>query len=423
MPLDMTLHPCFNSETRHRTGRIHLPVAPKCNIQCNFCNRKFDCMSESRPGVTSAVLEPKQALHYLEIAMEKMPSLAVVGIAGPGDPFASPQETLETLRLVRQRFPEMLLCVATNGLSLGPYVDELALLQVSHVTITVNAVDPAVGSKIYAWVRDGHTIHRGDSAARVLLQRQLSAITALKERSIIVKVNTILVPGINDDHVDAIATEMSQLGVDVMNCVPMYLVAGTPFENHQELEPEEIARLRTTAGRHLPQMTHCTRCRADAAGLLGEAQSAELVSIMRVAARGGFDDAGESRPYVAVASMEGVLVNQHLGEASRFWIFESGGDGRPQLVGVREAPEAGGGNLRWRELAQSLHDCRAVLVSGIGHNPRRVLEQEGLRVLEMAGLISDGVASLYRTGDVPRTMRKYFKSCGAECQGSGMGCS
>ena len=66
MALDLTQHPCFNSDVRHTTGRIHLPVAPECNIQCNYCDRKFDCMNESRPGVTSAVLGPKQALAYLD---------------------------------------------------------------------------------------------------------------------------------------------------------------------------------------------------------------------------------------------------------------------------------------------------------------------------------------------------------------------
>src|ERR1019366_7526212 len=135
-----TQHTCCNSDARHPRGRIHLPLAPKCNIQCNYCNRKFDCMNESRPGVTSAVLSPSQSLTYLGKAIEKLPNLSVVGIAGPGDPFASPEEVLETLQLVRRQYPEMLLCVATNGLNIAPYVDRLAELQVSHVTITVNAI-------------------------------------------------------------------------------------------------------------------------------------------------------------------------------------------------------------------------------------------------------------------------------------------
>ena len=229
MALDLTQHPCFNADVRHTTGRIHLPVAAKCNIQCNYCDRKFDCMNESRPGVTSAVLEPKQALAYLDKVLERVPQLKVVGIAGPGDPFANADETMETLRLVREKYPEMLLCVASNGLNVEPYAEELAKLQVSHVTITVNAVDPEIGEKIYSWVRDHKTIYRGPAAARLLLERQLSAIKTLKAAGVTIKINTILVPGINEDHVEAVAIKMRELGADIMNCIPLLPVADTPF--------------------------------------------------------------------------------------------------------------------------------------------------------------------------------------------------
>ena len=171
-------HPCFNVAVKGECGRVHLPVAPKCNIMCNYCNRKYDCVNESRPGVTSAVLKPKQAIAYLEQVLETEPRITVAGIAGPGDPFANPKETLETIRLIRRRFPDLLLCLATNGLGLPPYLDELAELQVSHVTLTVNAVDPEIGAKIYSWVRDGKVIYRGLKAAEVLLERQLESIPA-----------------------------------------------------------------------------------------------------------------------------------------------------------------------------------------------------------------------------------------------------
>ncbi|HEX8994266.1 MAG TPA: radical SAM protein, partial [Candidatus Paceibacterota bacterium] len=119
-------HPCFSKEARHKVARIHLPVAPRCNVMCNFCNRDFDCVNESRPGVTSTLLSPKQAIEYLCKVVEKVPAIEVVGIAGPGDPFANSAETLETLRLVREKFPSMNLCVATNGLNLPANVDALA---------------------------------------------------------------------------------------------------------------------------------------------------------------------------------------------------------------------------------------------------------------------------------------------------------
>ncbi|MFZ3045537.1 MAG: radical SAM protein, partial [Desulfatirhabdiaceae bacterium] len=132
--LNLLNHPCFNDKVRHTFGRVHLPVAPRCNIQCKFCNRKFDCINESRPGVTSGVLSPAQAMVYLDSVFEKKKNLSVVGLAGPGDPFANPEETMETLRRVRKSYPEMLLCVATNGLGIGPNIDELAQIRVSHVT-------------------------------------------------------------------------------------------------------------------------------------------------------------------------------------------------------------------------------------------------------------------------------------------------
>lgn len=421
MPLDLTQHPCFNSKSRHRTGRIHLPVAPKCNIQCNFCNRQFDCANESRPGVTSAVLSPARAIQYLDLALEKAPHIKVVGIAGPGDPFAQPEATLETLRLVREKYPEMLLCVATNGLNAEPYVAEMARLEVSHVTVTVNAVSPEIGADVYAWARDGRAIYRGVPAAQLLMERQISTIKALKAARITTKVNTIIIPGINDFHIPEIAEEMRDLGVDIMNCIPLYAVAGTPFENIPSPSTEETKRLRATVAEYVPQMEHCTRCRADAVGLLGAAQSPELVDILRACASGAMDATPE-RPHIAVASMEGILVNQHLGEAQSLWIFDTTLE-KPSVIDRRKTPEPGGGNARWRELAASLKDCHTIFVSGVGRAPRWVLEQSGLRVIEMSGLVSEGIDSVRRTGDVPASMRKMFRSCGSECQGSGTGCA
>ena len=38
--IDFSNHPCFSKDAHKKYGRIHLPVAPRCNMQCNFCNRK-----------------------------------------------------------------------------------------------------------------------------------------------------------------------------------------------------------------------------------------------------------------------------------------------------------------------------------------------------------------------------------------------
>jgi nitrogen fixation protein NifB len=419
--LDLTQHPCFNATARKTAARIHLPVAPRCNIQCNFCDRRYDCINESRPGVTSAVLTPQQAVFYLERAVEKLPAIRVVGIAGPGDPFASPEETLLTLRLVRQRYPEMLLCVASNGMEIAPHAAELAKLQVTHVTITVNAVDPEIGARIYPWVRAGYRVLRGLEAAATLLERQRAAIVALKRHGVTVKVNTIVMPGVNDGHAAAVAREVAALGADIMNCIPMYPVAGTPFERLGELDHDKLKELRKETAQSLPQMLHCTRCRADAVGLLGEAQSEELVDLLRATSAGPANP-GEQRPFVALASHEGLLINQHVGEAAEFWIFEAQADGPPVLIETRQAPEPGGGATRWYELADLLHDCKAVFTSAVGQTPKRILEHHGIRVVEGVGLAADAIAGWNRTGQLPRGMQRLFQGCGKGCAGPGTGC-
>jgi nitrogen fixation protein NifB len=418
MRLEIDRHPCFNVKVKGECGRIHLPIAPACNIKCNYCNRKYDCVNESRPGVTSAVLTPAQALSYLERVMEREPSITVVGIAGPGDPMANAEETLETLRLVRSRFPKMLFCLASNGLGLPAHVDDLAGLGVTHVTVTINAVDPAIAGKIYSWVRDGKVIYRGAKAAELLLSRQLEAVKALKAKGIQVKVNTIVIPGINDEHVIDVARTVADLGVDILNCMPVYPNADTPFENVAEPTHDQMAAIRSAAGELLPQMHHCTRCRAYAVGLLDADRTADFQETMaECAAEQAFLP---ERPYVAVATLEGMLVNQHLGEAYRLQIWEPNGQGF-RMVEERRAPEPGGGVRRWMDLAEVLKDCRAVLVSGIGDNPRAVLSRAGIIPIEMSGFIEEGLEAVY-DGRTVTALRKRRTRCGAGCSGGGTGC-
>jgi len=413
-------HPCFSEGAKHQFGRIHLPVAPNCNLQCNYCNRDFDCVNESRPGVASAILKPRQAIRYLDEVLEKIPNIAVVGIAGPGDPFANPDETLETMRLVRAKYPEMMLCVATNGLNVSSYVAELEDLKVSHVTVTVNAVDPQIGSEIYAWARFAPRMYRGLDAAGLLLANQIEAIRKLKERNLQVKINTVVIPGINDAHVATVARQMAALGADLMNAIPLYHVAGTPFAGLTPLPQESVETIRREAGLYLPQMKHCTRCRADAVGLLGRDQAEEVRLLMKKASTGGDR---ENAPYVAVASMEGLLVNQHLGEASQLWIYGQC-DGKVELMERRFTPSPGSGSTRWTEMADLLKDCRAVLVSGIGRAPLAVLEEAGLRVVVMEGFAREGVEALFSREEIPRMLLRKAGSCGQglSCGGTGMGC-
>ncbi|MBD3230391.1 MAG: hypothetical protein GF329_19585, partial [Candidatus Lokiarchaeota archaeon] len=63
------IHPCYSEKAHFKVGRIHLPVAPKCNIQCKYCKRGINKV-EYRPGVANAILKPKEALEFLEESIE-----------------------------------------------------------------------------------------------------------------------------------------------------------------------------------------------------------------------------------------------------------------------------------------------------------------------------------------------------------------
>jgi nitrogen fixation protein NifB len=418
-------HPCFNVKAHRTFGRIHLPVAPRCNIQCKFCNRKFDCMSESRPGVTSGVLTPMQAIVYLNEVMQQKKNLSVVGIAGPGDPFANPQETLETFRLVREQYPEMLLCVATNGLNIGPYVEDLAKLNVSHVTVTVNAVDPNIGGKVYSWIRYKKRVLPSERGAQLLLENQLAALEALKKKEILVKVNSIILPGINDSHIIDVAKKMSELKIDILNCVPYHPAHGCALEELSEPTEEMTTLVRKQAERYIPQMRHCTRCRADAVGLIGEAADFPLMETLRryeaQAEVPVSDFALPDRSRVAVASMEGVLVNQHLGEVMNLMIFGKE-NGKVVYIESRKTPDKGGGTKRWEALSECLSDCHSLMVSGIGDQPKQILSAAGIQIHTIEGLILDAVEALYDNRSIQHLIKRPDTTCGTACQGRGTGC-
>lgn len=421
-------HPCFNKEAKGTCGRIHLPVAPRCNIQCNYCNRKYDCVNESRPGVTCSVLSPKQALSYLDYVVQRNSEIKVVGIAGPGDPMANPEETLETFRLIREKYPEMLLCLSTNGLNLEPYIDDLVALNVSHVTVTVNALDPKIGEKVYAWIRYGKRVLKASEGVPLLIEKQMESIRRLKAADILVKVNTIILPGINDHHIPEIAKKMAEMNVDILNCIPLFPSKGTQFEDMKQPGCFEIEEIRSQAAEYLPQMRHCSRCRADAVGLLGKKMEQQDFEVLKKFEKMAIEEAVmpmknvKERPYVAVATLEGMLVNQHLGEAQLLQIYEFDKD-HASVIEQRLTPKAGGGAERWRELAGILHDCRTLVVNGIGENPKQILSDAGLEIIVVEGMIEEVVIGIFKGEDLKHLIKRSKTVCGLSCSGTGGGCT
>jgi len=305
---DTDTHPCFSCAGAQRYARIHLPVAPDCNIQCKYCVRKFDCPNESRPGVTTQVLTPEEALQRFLDAKKRLSNLTVVGIAGPGDALADFEKTRETLRLIRKHDPNVTFCISTNGLALPQYADELISLGVSHVTITINAVDAVVAGRIYSHVTMMGIRYSGMAGAAMLVSNQLLGLKLMASRGVIVKVNCVVLQGINDHHIEAVVEKVKSLGAGITNIMQLIPVKGSAFENLEMVSAKTINEIRIRCEKILPQMYHCRQCRADAVGLLSEDQSLNFYG-----AKEPVQEAPREKKDLrfAVTTRSGILVNQH----------------------------------------------------------------------------------------------------------------
>ena len=260
-------HPCFSTtaEGHAKAARLHLPVSPACNIACAFCRRDFNRV-EHRPGVAARLLTPEDAVGVVERAVRLIPNLAVVGIAGPGDPLAS-HHAIATFGRIHARWPDLTLCVSTNGLMLPARVGELRAAGVTTLTVTVNAVDAAIQAQItpkLAWERRRLD---GVEAAHRLIANQLDGIARAAELGFTIKINTVLIPTVNDHHIGDVAAAVAGAGARMINIIPLIP------EHHLRHLPEptfvERHKARAAAAAHLKVFTHCQRCRADAAGVPG----------------------------------------------------------------------------------------------------------------------------------------------------------
>ena len=409
-------HPCYSEEAHHYFARMHVAVAPACNIQCNYCNRKYDCANESRPGVVSEKLTPDQAMRKVIAVANEVPQLSVLGIAGPGDACYDWNKTAATFDLVSREIPDIKLCISTNGLALPDHIDELADMNVDHVTITINMVDPMVGARIYPWIFFDHKRYTGLIAAQILHERQMLSLELLQQRGILVKVNSVMIPGVNDDHLRIVNTEVKKRGAFLHNIMPLisdpahgthYGLTGQRGPTHAELKTLQDA---CAGGANL--MRHCRQCRADAVGLLGEDRGQEFTldqlpdevsydpskrqAYREIVARERNDHVAakldaraslgaadsDARILVAVATRGGGRVNQHFGHAKEFQIYEASATG-VQFVGHRKVDDVYcqggfGEDATLDSVIRTLDGVDVVLCAKIGECPKDQLDAAGL---------------------------------------------
>lgn len=267
----MTDHPCFNQDAHGKKGRLHLPVSPSCNIQCRFCRRACN-HEEQRPGVAGGILKIEDAVGTVAKALTLCPEITVVGIAGPGDALASPH-AVEVFRRIHKAYPHLIKCLSTNGLALPGKAGLLWQVGVRTVTVTVNAVDPKIAAQVVSHILWEGRVYTGMEAGNLLTARQLQGIREVSRKGMMVKVNTVLIPTVNDEHIRDIARAVKLAGAAVHNIIP--LIPQHEFKDLAAPTCGQINEARAQAELYLKQFRHCQHCRADACGIIGKEDLSE----------------------------------------------------------------------------------------------------------------------------------------------------
>lgn len=357
---------------------LNLPVAPQVVARTRF--------SPPPPPRSQCMMVP-EAMELLHSTIkEKKRRDFVVAISGPGDPLATPDITLHTIRQVREHYHDLKIGLKTFGIGSEKLAGELAGAGLDFIEMQVDGVKAEILEKLYAWIRPGQKTINIVDGAELLIREQRHGVPALKFHEMSVSIRTTLYPGYNLDHVAKISAEMMELGADSLSLIRCCTEPGIEVE----LEPpsdKAVLSIREAAEFYLPVIEPLI---LDNSRPLGPASANAHEKIL--------PNPLPHKQNVAVVSSNGMEVDLHLGHAIKFLIYGPRDDGLACLLETRDAPEPGTGTNRWKEVANLLSDCFVLLVASAGETPRRVLAGEGLNILITEENIEGSVDVLYGGG-------------------------
>jgi nitrogen fixation protein NifB len=200
------------------------------------------------------------------MALSLCPELRVVGVAGPGDPLAT-DDALATMIMVKERYPFLINCLSTNGLALASSMERVLAAGIETITVTVNAVNPAILAMLNGGVQVNGCVIGGQEGAKILIGAQERGLRLASENHMVIKVNIVLVPGVNDGHIGQVAEKVKAWGASLINVIP--LIPSNAMASVPAPTDEDNVRAVSEAEKHLPVKRNCRRCRADACGIPG----------------------------------------------------------------------------------------------------------------------------------------------------------
>lgn len=164
------------ADGKGRTVRyLRLSITDRCNLRCFYCN--FAGRNNFIPH--ARILRYEQIYRLVGIA-RKM-GVGKARVTG-GEPFAR-KDCMGLLAGLRRQFPDLRLCVTTNGTLLDGCLDDLARLAPESINISIDSFDPEVYASL-----------TGENA----LNTVLANMDGLLQRGARVKINAVAIRGVTD---------------------------------------------------------------------------------------------------------------------------------------------------------------------------------------------------------------------------------
>jgi cyclic pyranopterin phosphate synthase len=183
-PPHLAKPPNTGARLSDRYGRriryLRLSVTDRCNLRCHYCVP----VSQGRFLPRPELLSDDEIVELLTVMASR--GLEKVRFTG-GEPLIRPG-FLELVRRVRAIGGIRKLCVSTNGLLLDSMAESLLEAGIDHVNVSLDTLS----------ARRFREITRGGDLGRVL--RGLDRMLALVDTTL--KVNAVLMRGVNDDEID-----------------------------------------------------------------------------------------------------------------------------------------------------------------------------------------------------------------------------
>lgn len=349
-----------------------LPLAPQVVSRTRFAT--------TAPGQNRCMILNEALVQLEQEHVEELGDKAVVAISGPGDPLAKPDELLQVMKLLRERFPELGFAIRTHGIGASKQAKLLAEAGLKFVEIITDGVTPEVLEDIYVWIRPGKKTLPFNKAVPLTLAEMALAMASFKEQQVVVYGGITLFPLNNGDEVENISEWLKQHGADGVAVAYAADVSGADagFVDGKRAEAAAILPVFPSLLQYQSKPQTDTVDGADSAALPKPLPG---------------------RAKVAVVSSDGLSIDMHLGQAEKILIYgPRGADGLACLLETRDAPAAGGGGSRWEVLSKTLSDCFTLLAASVGESPRKVLAQNGIRVMVIEDDIEGCVDVLYGCG-------------------------